>query len=164
MGELLLLVTLIALGLMWLGVVFIGPPYVPTLSRDLDVLFTHLKLSAKDHVVDLGSGDGRVLLRVVRAGAKATGVEINPILNSIAKWRLRGSGATIVTRDMWGVPLPPDTSYVFVFCASQFISKADRYFERQVRQGRSFRVISYGFTLTKHEPETVVGSFNIYQF
>ena len=162
--EFVLTVVLLALGMMWLGVVFIGPPFVPTLQRDLDVLFAGLKLTDRDHVVDLGAGDGRVLNAVVATGASATGVEINPMLSWIARWRLRGTGARVVTKNMWQYELPADTTYVFIFCASQYIPRMDQYLKRQVANGRRFQVISYGFTLDKQTPSHVLGSFNIYDF
>lgn len=162
--EQFLIVLVGCLGLIWLGVVFVGPPYVPTLNKDLETLFSHLHLGRYDHVVDLGAGDGRVLKKTVTQGARATGVEINPILSWIARFRLRGTRAKIVTRNMWHYTFPHDTTYVFVFCASAFIPRLERYLEKQARRGQTFRVISYGFTLVGREPEKVIGSFNIYAF
>lgn len=162
--EQFLIVLLIAVAAVWLCVVFIGPPYVPTLAKDLAKLFQKLQLGPDDHVVDLGAGDGRVLKRSVAAGARATGVEINPMLSWIARWRLRGTGAVVVTKNMWHFELPADVSYVFIFCASKFIFKMEGYFEEQAAMGKHFRVISYAFTFPHKDYEKTIGPFFIYAF
>ena len=162
--ELLFALTLALLAAMWLGVVFIGPPYVPTLTKDLQVLLTELRLSSRDHVVDLGAGDGRVLKLVAATGAKASGVEINPMLVWLARWRLRGSGATVHLKDMWQFTLPEDTTHVFMFCAGKFMSKMDECLKSQLQPGQKITVISYGFEFSDKTPARVVGAFNIYEY
>jgi len=54
--EVVVWVVLILLAAIWLGVVFIGPPFVPMLRRDMKVLFDDFKLSKNDHVVDRWGG------------------------------------------------------------------------------------------------------------
>ena len=69
---------------------FTGAPYVPSKPREVKRAFTKLyKLSAKDVMVDIGSGDGLVLRAARRQGARAVGYEINPVLVLIAKWMSR---------------------------------------------------------------------------
>lgn len=150
----------------WLGVVAFGPPYVPTLKKDLDKVVDFLELNARDHVVDLGAGDGRVLLAAVQMGARASGVEMNPFLVWIARFRLRGYRrlATVVQGDMWRYKLPEDASIVFVFFAETFMSKLDNYLATYTKQGLHFRLVSYGFLLPNRTPSHVVGAFNVYDF
>ena len=62
-----------------------GAPYVPSRSRDLERAFDELyKLAADDLLVDIGSGDGRVLMMAVKRGARAVGFEINPVLAKVS--------------------------------------------------------------------------------
>ena len=162
--EIVIAVGIIFLAIVWLGVVFVGPPYVPTLQQELKRLFDDLKLTKNDHVVDLGAGDGRVLKLAVAVGSQASGVEINPFLVLLANWRLRRTGARVKLGDIWHFRIPTDTSYVFVFFARPFMAKLDRYLMSQLAPGRSVRVISYGFEFTDRHPEKVVGAFNVYLF
>ncbi len=163
--DVFVVVALFGLVAVWLGVVLIGPPYVPTLKRDLELLFDDIKIGASDHVVDLGAGDGRVMAEATKRGATASGIEINPFLVWCARFRLRQQKNTSVALgDMWRYELPPDTTYVFVFFAHAFMKKLERYLVEQKQQGRSFRVVSYGFEFEDRKPERIVGAFNIYLF
>ena len=52
-------------------------PWVPTPDEVIDTMFRMAKLTARDVVYDLGSGDGRVLIYAARKfGALGVGVEI----------------------------------------------------------------------------------------
>ena len=69
---------------------FTGAPYVPTLRSEAEKVFKKLyRLGHKDLVVDLGSGDGTVLVAAAKCGAKVYGIELNPILVLISRFRLR---------------------------------------------------------------------------
>ena len=82
--ELFLWLVAIVLVVVWLGIVWVGPPYVPTHQKQLDQLFDQLNIGKDDHVVDLGAGDGRVLLAAVRRGAAASGVASCGLMRSIS--------------------------------------------------------------------------------
>ena len=159
--ELFLWLVAIVLVVVWLGIVWVGPPYVPTHQKQLDQLFDQLNIGKDDHVVDLGAGDGRVLLAAVRRGAAASGVELNPFLVWIARWRLRQHPrAAIRLGDIWHYRLPRDTTYVYVFFAHKFMPRLKQFLEMQ---GRPVRLVSYGFSLPGKKPTQVLNGFNIYE-
>lgn len=150
----------------WLLIVLVGPPYVPTLQRDLTALFDVLKVGARDHVVDLGSGDGRILEVAVKRGARATGVELNPFLVAFSWLRLRRYGARARVRygDMWRLPLPADTTYVFIFPAKLFVRRLTAYMADNTPKERDVQLVVYGFQLPHKRPERTIGAFNLYTF
>ncbi len=52
-------------------------PFIPSPVKDVRTVAQHLGLSAKDHVYDLGSGNGRVLFEIESvSGARTTGYEL----------------------------------------------------------------------------------------
>lgn len=53
-------------------------PYVPTSQATVDEMLRMANVTAKDYVVDLGSGDGRIVISAAKLGATAMGVDINP--------------------------------------------------------------------------------------
>src|SRR5579859_7902230 len=66
------------------------PEYVKTMIRLLKSQL-HSK-SEKTHllkIADLGSGDGRILIALAKAGFEAHGFEINPILALRSRWNIR---------------------------------------------------------------------------
>lgn len=154
------------LGLVWLGIVAFGPPYVPTLASDIETVMKKLKIGARDHVVDLGCGDGKILLACAKRGARASGVELNPFLVWVARFRTRllAERVDVQLGDMWRYELPEDTSHVFVFFADRFMPKLKQYVAHQRQTGRKFRLVSYGFMLPGEVPTDKVGAFNIYDF
>ena len=53
-------------------------PFLSSSRKDAEAVVRRVQLSERDHVVDLGSGDGTLLLQVARAtGASGTGVELD---------------------------------------------------------------------------------------
>lgn len=154
----------IIFAVIWLGVVFIGPPYVPALKRDIAVLFKELAIGSKHHLVDLGAGDGRVLKMAAERGATVSGVEINPFLVGIARVKLQPYKGTVVLGNLWKYRLPDATTHVFAFSADVFMNKLEKYCEAQRRHTGNFWLLCYGFRFKGREPEKVVGAFNLYRF
>lgn len=56
------------------------PPFVPSARKNILKAFEKYELSVKHRFIDLGSGDGRIVISAARMGAQSTGVEINPFL------------------------------------------------------------------------------------
>lgn len=61
-------------------------PYVPTPASVVEAMLDLAGVNAEDYLIDLGSGDGRIVLTAVgKRGARGTGVELNPALVADAK-------------------------------------------------------------------------------
>ena len=52
--------------------------WVPTPQALVDKMLDMAKVTPKDYVMDLGSGDGRTVITAAKRGAKARGIEYNP--------------------------------------------------------------------------------------
>ena len=60
-------------------------PYVPTPQYIVDRMLRMASVSAKDYVIDLGSGDGRIVITAAKAfGARGMGVDISEKLVDLA--------------------------------------------------------------------------------
>ena len=54
-------------------------PFVPTRQATVDAMLRVANVGPKDYVIDLGSGDGRILITAARQhGARGLGVDLNP--------------------------------------------------------------------------------------
>ena len=149
----------------WLGIVLVGPPYVPTLARELEKLLDELPVGKGDFVVDLGAGDGRVLVAAAKRGASGSGVELNPFLVLLSWLRLRRyKDVGVQIGNIWHYELPQETTLVFVFFAGSFMAKLEQYLTHQAASGRTFRLVSFGFTLPGRTPERKIGAFHVYTF
>jgi SAM-dependent methyltransferase len=59
--------------------------WVPTPQALVDKMLDMAKVTAKDYVIDLGSGDGRTVITAAKRGARAMGIEYNPSMVALAK-------------------------------------------------------------------------------
>jgi SAM-dependent methyltransferase len=59
--------------------------WVPTPQALVDKMLDMAKVTAKDYVIDLGSGDGRTVITAAKRGARAHGIEYNPDMVALAK-------------------------------------------------------------------------------
>lgn len=151
----------------FLLIVLRGAPYVPTRARDTEALFALHAFKPGEVLVDLGSGDGRVLLAAAKRGVRSVGYELNPLLAGLTWLRLRPfkSLATVRCRDFWLTPLPQDTAVVFVFLAGPFMHKLDRYLAREAtRLDREITLISYGMKIEGRSSQQEQGGFVVYRY
>lgn len=145
-------------------VAFFGAPYVPTLNAELKRSFKELyPLRPSDVVVDLGSGDGRVLREATRHGAKGYGYELNPLLVLVSKLRL-GSRATVRLADMWSVSLPADMTLAYVFTVSRDSKRLGRLLQAHVdTHATSIHVMTFGPTLVDYVPVATHRGHSLYE-
>ena len=77
----------------------------PTSEALLDKMLDMAKVTNKDFVVDLGSGDGRNIIAAAKRGARGRGVEYNPDMVELSRRNARAAGvselATFVQGDMY---------------------------------------------------------------
>jgi ribosomal protein L11 methylase PrmA len=82
-----------------------GGPYAPMGPGKIKILMDLLKVKPGEKAVDLGSGDGRIVIELAKKGAEAYGYEINPLLVLWSRYNIRKAGlhkkATIIWKDYW---------------------------------------------------------------
>jgi precorrin-6B methylase 2 len=66
--------------------------WVPTPQVVVDKMLDLAKVTSKDFVIDLGSGDGRTVITAARRGARALGVEYNPDMVALSKRNAEKNG------------------------------------------------------------------------
>lgn len=115
---------LIVIILLFSIVVFMGPPYLPTRHKQVQAALDLLDMQPGETLLDVGSGDGRVLLAALERGYKAIGIELNPLLvlvSIIVTWKYR-SQVRIVWGSFWGLPWPRADA-IFTFMLPKYMSK-----------------------------------------
>jgi hypothetical protein len=79
--------------------------WVPTSLAMVEKMLDHAKVTARDFVMDLGSGDGRTIIAAAKRGASGLGVEFNPELVEYSKRQAAAQGvgdkAMFVQGDMY---------------------------------------------------------------
>lgn len=68
---------------------FWGAPYAPLGKKKIEKLLTLLEVKPGETAIDLGSGDGRIVIALAKKGAIAHGYELNPLLALWSKWKIK---------------------------------------------------------------------------
>jgi SAM-dependent methyltransferase len=61
--------------------------WIPTVQEVVERMLDLANVAPQDYVIDLGSGDGRLVITAAKRGARALGVEYNPDLVALSKQR-----------------------------------------------------------------------------
>ena len=68
--------------------------WVPTPEALVQKMLDMAQVTAKDYVIDLGSGDGRTVIAAAKRGARALGIEYNPDMVELSKRNAAAAGVT----------------------------------------------------------------------
>lgn len=87
--------------------------WVPSPQAVVDKMLDMAKVTPKDYVIDLGSGDGRTVITAAKRGAKALGIEYNPDMVELSKRNAAKEGvsdkATFQKADLFESDFSPAT-------------------------------------------------------
>lgn len=129
-------------------------PYVPATERQIANI---LRMGASKHkgstLVDLGSGDGRVVIAAARRGYQAHGYELNHWLVWYSRLQARLQGlhhkATFSRADLWKVNLStPDT--IIIFGVSEMMPKLQDKFQEEMKDDA--QILACRFPLPNWKP------------
>jgi precorrin-6B methylase 2 len=121
-------------------------------------------ISAGERAVDLGSGDGRVVIALARKGADAHGYEINPALVLLSLRNIRRAGLSGRAHIHWGSFWRADLSgfhAVTVFQGSFVMRRLERKVLRELPDGA--RVVSDYWRFPTLPAESVAGTLHRYR-
>ena len=143
-------------------ITFVGAPYVPTFERDLVKILKEINLPKKALVIDLGSGDGKLLVLAAKKNYHVIGYELNPILWLITKIRLRKyPHATVRLKSLWRADVK-DADLVFTFMATKFMPKLEKKLVSEMKPDSYFA--SYVFALPNIEVTKKTKNTHFYKF
>ena len=72
--------------------------WMPTLPELVDTMLDIAEVTSSDYLIDLGSGDGRVVIAAAKRGATALGIDYNPDLVEFAKRAAEAAGVSANAR------------------------------------------------------------------
>lgn len=158
-----LLVVLVLTGLIGF-VVFFGPPYLPTLRRNAEAAMDLLDLKPGETMLELGSGDGRVMVAAAKRGANVVGIELSPLLVVVSWLRTRRYRKQV--RIIWGnffaVKWPPAEA-IFTFMIPRQMDKLDKQIGRWHGE-KPVRLASFAFSIPGKKPSTVKNGVFLYYY
>jgi SAM-dependent methyltransferase len=101
-------------------------PYVQTPMEIVERMLRMAEVKKGDHLIDLGSGDGRIVIEAAKRGATAMGVDLDPNLVKLATENARAAGvekqAAFKAMDLFDADLSPAT-VVTMYLLPEFNAK-----------------------------------------
>lgn len=141
-----------------------GAPYVRTDRASVTKIVALLSPTRTDRIIDIGAGDGELVIALAKTGAKVTGVEINLFLVLVANWRIWRSGlsknARVLWRNMWWYKMQ-GLNKVVVYGFPTIMQDLGEKLKRELN--RPAVVVSNSFAFANLDKENVVGKLYIYE-
>jgi SAM-dependent methyltransferase len=145
------------------GVLLFGAPYLPTLGPQVRTALELTGLRAGDTLLELGCGDGRVVIAAAKQGINVVGYELNPLLVVLAWLRTRRyrKQVRIIWGDFWREPWPPAEA-IFVFLLPKYMPKLNT----KVMQysNKPVKLVSFAFTIPSRKPIQQKAGLYLYKY
>ena len=130
-------------------------PYVPTAPNVVEAMLAIANVGPQDYVIDLGSGDGRILITAAtRHGARGYGVDLNENLVARANEAARRAGVgervAFQARNLFVTDLSQATVLTLYLFQSVNVQLRSRLFA-ELRPGA--RVVSHDFDMDEWQPD-----------
>ena len=144
-------------------VLFFGAPYVPTLTPQVEAALELVNLKPGQTLLELGCGDGKVLIAAAQTGLHAVGYELNPLLALIAWLRTRRfKGAVrVVWGNFWAKKLPASDG-IFVFLLPKFMNKLDKKIIQEF--SKPVKLVSFAFEIESRQTTKEQSGLYLYTY
>lgn len=144
-------------------VVLFGAPFVPTLKKRAEDAFELLDLKSGETLLELGSGDGRILRMAAKQGIKGIGYELNPLLvwySRLRNWRYRKL-ISFKCRNFWHVELP-ESDAIYTFLLDKYMTKLDKKITKEKR--KPLKLVSFAFQIPGKKIEKDKNALFLYKY
>jgi len=140
-------------------------PFVPTSDDRLKKMIELAQVKPGEKAVDLGCGDGRVIIALAKAGAEAYGYEIDKNRAEIAIKKVLEEGLSknvhVFCQNFWDVDLRP-FDIVAIYGITSIMNRLEIKLKKELKPGS--RVVSNYFPFPTWEPEKKEGSVYLYRY
>jgi precorrin-6B methylase 2 len=107
--------------------------WVPTTEAMVQTMLDHAQVTPKDFVMDLGSGDGRMIIAAAKRGIRGLGVEYNPDMVEYARLQAEAAGvadkAKFVQGDMYEADISKATVLALFLLPTNLEKLVDKFLE-----------------------------------
>lgn len=129
-------------------------PYVPTPEELVESMLDLAGLTASDYLIDLGCGDGRIPIAAGRRGARALGVDLDPLRLRIAHNSARDAGVqgrvSFRRQDLFATPIH-EASIVALYLLPAINLRLRPRLLTELPAGA--RIVSHAFDMGDWEPD-----------
>lgn len=127
--------------------------WVPTPDVLVEKMLDLAQVTAKDFVMDLGSGDGRNIIAAAKRGARALGVEFNPEMVELSKRNAERAGVGGRARFVEGDMYEADVSKADVLALFLLPSNLERLTQKFLDMRPGTRIVDNTFAIPGWTPD-----------
>lgn len=144
-------------------VVAFGAPFLPILKDRVPDAVKLANLKPGQTLLELGSGDGRMLIAAAKEGVNSVGYELNPLLVIYSKIRtLRyRKQIKIIWGNYWHKQWPK-ADVIFVFLLQPYMQKLDTKIMQNYPKGT--KLVSFAFTIPGKKPSKEINGMYLYNY
>ena len=146
------------------AVLLFGAPYLPTLKQQQAEALKMLDLKRGETLLELGCGDGRMLVTAAKQGINSVGYELNPIIYLVAKvvtFKYRKQ-AKVEFGNFWHKNWP-SADGIYVFLHTRFMQRLDKKIIQQY-SGKKIKLVSYAFPIKSKKAMSEEGALFLYKY
>ena len=145
------------------GVLLFGAPYLPTMKPQVQAALELADLKPGQTMLELGCGDGKVLLAAAKLGINSVGYELNPLLVMMAWMRTikYRKNVTIIWGNFWKMTWPEHQA-IFTFLLPRLMTKLDKKIIQS--KHKPVKLISHAFVIPDKKPTTHKDGVFVYSY
>jgi SAM-dependent methyltransferase len=121
--------------------------WVPTPPALVEKMLDLVRVTAKDFVVDLGSGDGRNVIAAAKRGARALGVEYDPEMVKLSQQNAEAAGVADKAKFMQGDMFEADFSQATVLALFLLPANLDKLRDKFLQLPAGTRIVNNGYKI-----------------
>ena len=127
--------------------------WMPTPPELVAAMLDMAKVTAGDTLIDLGSGDGRIVIAAAKRGASALGVEFNPDMVELSRLNAQREGVEAKARFVQGDIFETDFSRATVLTMYLLPDLNTKLRPKILAMRPGTRVVSHAFSMGDWEPD-----------
>ena len=144
-------------------VIIFGAPFLPTLKRQIKPAMKLLNLKEDQRLLELGSGDGRLLVAAAEAGLNVTGIELNPLL-VLYSWlitRKYKGQVKVIWGNFWKKDWP-EVEGIFVFLLDPYMEKLNTKITQNY--SKPVKLVSFAFKIPNRDIDGSSEGLYLYKY
>lgn len=156
-------------GLIYLGYIIYlqllpGAFYYPTTPENIKTIFKHIHPQPNDTLIDLGSGDGRIIIAAAQHGIKSIGYELDPLLIHQSRQKIKSLNlshlAKIKAKNFWKADFN-QANIICIYQFPQYIKKLEKTFKQIPHP---VTVITNSYPFPNQKPYLIKDKIYFYKF
>lgn len=130
-----------------------GAIYVPSSDEKMKIMMKYAAIHPGERVIDLGSGDGRLVIAAAQEGAYAVGVELHAHMIRISRQKIAElyleDHATIKKENLWKTDVS-NYDVIFVYGVTYMMNRLEKKLLKELKKGA--RVVSNNYQFPHWHP------------